>query len=191
MELIKKLDIRQTKVGPRTFGLFLCEYCNSEIEDTLTRGKRNKSCGCFRGRHGESNGENKRLHRIWGGMRSRCNNKNVISFKDYGDKGIKVCEEWNNFTNFMNWAIVNGYKKDLTIDRIDNSKGYYPENCRWVSKSVNSQLKTTVRLPECKREVIRNLYSTGAFTQRELGSLFECHFTTIGDFLRGKTWKQS
>lgn len=83
--------------------------------------------------------EKERLKRIWYQMKYRCYNKNSKSYKTYGEKGIKVCNEWlNSFESFYKWAINNGYQNNLTIDRIKNSKGYSPDNCRWVTKSFNS-----------------------------------------------------
>ncbi len=72
-------------------------------------------------------------------MRNRCNNPNREAYKWYGGKGVKVCDEWNSYPNFKAWAIANGYTDELTIDRIDISKNYCPENCRWLSKSDNSK----------------------------------------------------
>ena len=67
-------------------------------------------------------------------MMSRCYNENSWNYKWYGGKGITVCDEWrNDFLNFRDWALENGYSKELTLDRIDGGKDYCPENCRWTT----------------------------------------------------------
>lgn len=86
-----------------------------------------------------------RLHRIWHSMYCRCYYPSTNQFKNYGGKGIKVCEEWKHmegFINFYNWAINNGYSEELTLDRIDNSKDYCPENCKWSTSKYQSNHKT-------------------------------------------------
>ena len=74
------------------------------------------------------------LNTVWRGMKERCNNQNASNYLWYGGRGIRVCEEWNDdFVKFYTWAIENGWKPGLELERIDNSKGYSPDNCTWIS----------------------------------------------------------
>lgn len=126
-----------------------CECACGNIKECrlthLTSGKI-VSCGCYKreivttGRTGISGSVGRtRLYRCWQSMKSRCYNKNDDSYVHYGGKGIYVCEQWRNrFKPFMEWALEFGYNDELTIDRINPSLGYSPENCRWVTKSVNT-----------------------------------------------------
>ena len=106
------------------------------------------SCGCLHRekireigfankKHGESHEKLTRLYSIWCGMWQRCANPNREGYKYYGGKGIAVCEEWQNYSAFKEWALKNGYKDNLSIDRIDNMKDYCPNNCRWITISEN------------------------------------------------------
>ena len=83
--------------------------------------------------------DRKRLKSIYRGMKSRCYNKNSINYKYYGGKGVIICEDWlSSFENFYEWAISNGYNKELTIDRIYPNEGYNPRNCKWSTKKEQS-----------------------------------------------------
>lgn len=91
-----------------------------------------------------------RLYKIFQYMKQRCYNPKKKEYKNYGGRGITICEEWlNDFINFYNWAICNDYNDDLTIDRIDVNKNYCPENCRWITKTLqNKNTRYTDKIKE-------------------------------------------
>lgn len=92
-----------------------------------------------RTRNGEST---TRLCRIWSSMRGRCLNPKKSDYRYYGGKGVRVCEEWNDYENFKKWALENGYAENLTIDRINVDGDYEPQNCRWSTRKVQANNTT-------------------------------------------------
>ena len=101
----------------------------------LMLGKR-VTCGCVQTKH---LGSRTRLYRIWTGMKNRCSNPNSVEFKWYGGRGISICQEWlDDFTPFRDWAMANGYKSHLSIDRVDNDGNYRPSNCQWITVAENT-----------------------------------------------------
>lgn len=95
------------------------------------------SCGCYlsesaRDRFTTHNGSKTPLYEVWHGMRQRCTNSNHKHYDHYGGRGIDICDEWDNFENFRDWANENGYEPGLSIDRKNNDGGYSPDNCRWT-----------------------------------------------------------
>lgn len=97
-------------------------------------------------KHGDARrGKITSLYRIYHLMKGRCNNPNKPDYKWYGAKGIRVCEEWSkSYSCFKEWALANGYKEGLTIDRIDSDGNYEPNNCRWVDMVVQNNNKKNV-----------------------------------------------
>lgn len=97
------------------------------------------SCGCYqseiRGQSNKKHGmKNTRVYRCWCNMKTRCYNPSYIEFDRYGGRGISVCDEWQTFEPFYEWAMANGYRDGLTIDRIDNDGNYEPGNCKWSTQ---------------------------------------------------------
>ena len=83
--------------------------------------------------------DNAALFNVWQTMKSRCENPNRTKYKDYGGRGIKVCDEWHEASKFVLWALSHGYRKGLQLDRVDNDGDYCPENCRFVTPKENSR----------------------------------------------------
>ncbi len=124
-----------------------CDGKIVEVRSTKLRSGETKSCGCLQKeiiskcntKHGDSCN---RLYQIWNNIRERTNRINHPYYKDYGGRGIFICEEWKeNYLLFKEWAMSNGYNENLTIDRIDNDKGYEPDNCRWVTAKTQQNNK--------------------------------------------------
>lgn len=146
LTVMKEVAPRRTNNG--NLRVFLCK-CSCGVEKEILLGAlrsgKIKGCGCMRGRHANRysvHGQwDKPVYGAWRDMIQRCTNPNNAQFKNYGDRGISVCEEWMTAKNFIDWAFRNGYDDSLSIDRIDVNGNYNPENCRWVSMQVQHSNK--------------------------------------------------
>lgn len=169
LKALKKIE------GTKSKWLFVCE-CGKEVE--LTVGKvvcknGQVSCGCLKHenvlnnimkitKHGESG---TKLYHVYNGLMNRCYNQNNSNYKRYGGRGITVCDEWkNSYDSFKEWAYSNGFdeelgRKDQSIDRIDNSKGYSPDNCRWTTSKEQQKNRDCTKLYEYQNK----LYSASEF----------------------------
>lgn len=127
-----------------------CDCGNEKVinYDNIKRGLV-KSCGCI---SKTANGMSKtRLYQTYRHLINRCYCEKDINYKNYGGRGITVCQEWqNDFMNFYNWAMTNGYTDKLTIDRIDVNGNYCPKNCRWVNMKTQQNNRSNNRILEYK-----------------------------------------
>ena len=200
MKLIKDLGTKRTSSGGiRRHGLFYCSYCSKTIEKDCYHGKRDKSCGCYKGKltgignvtHGDSVvGKRIRLYRIWLNMKNRCSNPKLLCSKYYYDKGIKVCDEWeNSYIKFKEWALNNGYKNNLQIDRIDSNGNYSPENCQWLTAAQNTRKSSQTKMNWLTVRLIRAMHKKG-YSRKELLDIFDTSIRNLGSILTYSTWKE-
>lgn len=133
----------------KRYGIYKC-FCGNEFRASVENVKANhtKSCGCYAkeliAKLNKTHGlTNHRLYYVWDAMINRCHNSSNKAYKDYGARGIIVCKEWHDVKNFIN-DMYPSYEEGLTLDRKDNNLGYSPENCRWVTRSV--QVRNTRRI---------------------------------------------
>ncbi len=150
---------------------FKCDCGNIKLipaRNVLVNGT--KSCGCLKAERNKRKESKTRLHSIWANMKGRCYNKKLKEYKNYGGRGIKICEEWNEYKNFKEWALNNGYKENLTIERIDVNGNYCPENCKWITLAE-----------QClnKRNTLHYLYKGRIITLAELAKTTNLSYDSI------------
>lgn len=155
LTVIKRAEVEKKEV------YYLCKCtCGNE---KIIRGKdlkynKIKSCGCLNKektteRNTKHSLRHTRIYRIWLLMKNRCLNSKYYLFKNYGGRGITVCNEWkNDFVKFYDWSMNNGYNDTLTIDRIDVNGNYEPSNCRWATKLQQQRNTTRLRKITYKNE---------------------------------------
>ena len=144
-----------------------CVYCGAKTIQSISDFHKLKNDSChhydrfgFPTFHANRDSiSNPRIVKIFCKMKDRCYDTSASDYKFYGAKGIKICNEWLHHPNeFISWSLKNGYRDDLTIDRIDSSKNYCPENCRWIPRQLNFKHKSTTNyymIPVTGREAAR------------------------------------
>lgn len=134
--------------------------------------------------------EDLKLYDVWRHMIRRCENPNSSVYKNYGGRGIRVCESWvKSRETFYLWAMLNGYKEGLQIDRVNNDGGYEPSNCWFTTSADNGRNRRSTKLTLDKALDIRELYETGNITHQAIADMFGVHRRTVSDVLNNKTWR--
>lgn len=153
-----------------------CDCGNTKITDTKSlRSGHCKSCGCIPSKPRfpkyKHNMTDSRLYNVWKSMKGRCYTKSCSAYKLYGGRGITVCDEWkNDFETFYYWAMQNGYKPGLTIDRIDVNGNYTPDNCRWADYYTQANNKTDTKYYEIDGKTL---------TLREASEVYNIPYKTL------------
>ena len=188
--IIKDLGtIKNTEGKWRRWCLVECKACLSHFtsEPNALKPQNRVGCGCLYPQPIPILKENPYLKGLLKSMIHRCENPKDRSYKYYGGKGIKVCDEWTQDNiAFYDWALMNGYKLGLSIDRIDNSKNYCPSNCRFVTPHEQLQNQTTTKLNPDKVRAIRK--EIACYSPRQLGLKYGVNASVIRRVVSKKRW---
>ena len=170
------VETQKTQKGIRCKCVCECGNIHHASINSLRSGNV-KSCGCLAhewSRSGNArrkhDGKGTRLYQIWKSMRERCNTKTASNYSRYGGIGISICDEWNDFAVFKDWALSNGYKDNLSIDRINVYGNYEPDNCRWA---------TVKQQGNNKRNSIRYLFNGKNLTLSEWSDIVKIPMKTL------------
>lgn len=170
LTVIEKVDY----IGKNTRWICKCDCGNIvKIQSNNLLTGNTKSCGCLRAKHGSYKS---RLYKIYTSMKYRCSCPTDTGYKNYGGRGIKVCDEWlQDFHNFKEWALNNGYDEnaprgECTLDRIDVNGNYEPNNCRWI---------TNLEQQSNKRNNTHIEYQGVIYTKKELARKFNINYATF------------
>ena len=140
-------------------------------------------------KHGQAANGGSRLYAVWCGMKTRATNPhNVEHAKYYVLRGISICDEWKRYIPFQEWALRNGYKDNLFIDRINNDLSYSPDNCRFVSREVNMRNSRVTKINTDKVIEIKTLLARG-MKRSEVARSLGYKWNLVSDIYTGRTWK--
>ena len=196
MKLIKDLGV----VRGRRKGIYECSQCNEHIERRTSHVNSSKTSlckACLMSNRMKTHGKtNTRLFRIWQGMKDRCNNPNNPAYGYYGNKDIRVCDEWeNSFEAFYQWSIANGYADDLVIDKdikyggLTTAKIYSPQTCMWVTALENITEANKSRVKEVYQYDLESNFIAKYASQAEASRQTGISQGNIGQVLKGNRTK--
>jgi hypothetical protein len=189
LTVIKEID-RYRKGIKQRYVLCRC-VCGKEVSVNIVllyRDKNNTvSCGCAKRDRAKKMGENNigknithyhsktKLYKVWIDIKSRTTNPNKWEYKNYGGRGIVMCDEWSDFLNFYNWAMDNNYSPSLQIERINNSESYSPSNCKWATRREQNSNKRTNRII---------IYDSKRFSAIQFARTFNLRYYALLYYLR-------
>lgn len=189
IQIVKDLGMNNDN-KPKREAIFKC-FCGVDFRakiNAVATGQK-KSCGCYKKKYptNKTHGLSKhRLYRKWSGMITRCTNPKENHWHRYGGRGITIYKEWrDDFKLFYDWAISNGYKDGLTIDRIDVDGNYDPSNCQWITMKENT-LKDKVKFnpSESIKIKICKTYKETHITVTKLAEVYSTHKERISNILK-------
>ena len=141
--LLEDLGMLEVNGKRHRYGVFQCHCGNiKEMKISSVNNYRIRSWGCLsKNQLVYTKESNTLLYHVYNSMIERCHSKTAHAYKDYGARGIQVCRIWrNSYASFKAWALENGYKKGLQLDRIDNDGNYEPNNCQWITSAENNSI---------------------------------------------------
>lgn len=198
--VIKRLEPRKGHMH----WLCKCDCGNfTEVSTGRLNSGQTKSCGCLQKERAAENkkvhglyynegGKKSKLYRVWSRMKERCFNPNSFAYKDYGGRGIRVCDEWLDYEPFHKWSILNNYREGFSIERVDNDGNYEPSNCKWIPISQQASNRRSVRYLTFNGQTMSvtewgeklDLKPTNILTRLRRGWTVERALTTPDDYRR-------
>lgn len=185
MKFIRFTRYKKIKNSWQGFALFHCDYCGRKVEKVYGNGLKHQSCGCAHKRllsecstiHGDYD---KPLNKIWRSMKSYCNNPKDPRYQYYGLEGIKVTRKWDKYKDFKRWALDNGYKNNLVLDRKDYSKNFTPSNCIFVTRREKWLKIGMCLLSDSQAKEIIEKWNTSLYTYGMIKKNYKVCTGTIG-----------
>lgn len=188
IEVLEDLGMNNQNPKKR-IAIFKCECGNKFVAKVnAVKVGHKRSCGCLKHKPSVFTHLKTKhpLYRKWSGMLTRTLNKREMCYRRYGGRGIKVCDEWrNDFMNFYDWAIENGWKEGLTIDRINNDGDYEPNNCQWLTMKENTMKdRRSTYVKQNLVDKIITRYTTEHITITKLAEEYKTYKKVISSILK-------